>query len=175
MSYDDDALALLPDIAARPPAGDYFLALVRPIGAIIDRYALLLGGLIDISIASGGTLDAAGLLVYEARGALTDDEYRRIIAGRRVALAGGDLLAGWQALTDAVDVELDVTGPAVVDLLGRVAYVPGDIFVQRAASVLRALRPGGVAISATLYRADSAIYDDAAMGYDVGDYAWSIG
>jgi hypothetical protein len=178
VSWDDDALLLLPSIAATPPGDSYWLGLVSPMQATLDRYALLYAGQADIGDAAGFGLDLAGDLVGEARGGLLDDEYRRIISGRRIATGGRvsqqRAAAGWRALTD--DAEATVKSPGLYSLHMRASVTdsPSGAFLIRAANVVKGLVPTAYDIEAVMYRSDSALYDAATYGYDVGRYAWAL-
>lgn len=171
---ETDVTSLLPDIAVSP----YFGPLVAPLQSLDDQVRSLYAGLADLSDAVGLTLDLAGDLVGEPRSGLRDDEYRRIIAGRRVARLGGvtpgRVAAGWVALTEPLEWRIEAPGSASVHLSARVAYVPADGWIVRASSVVRALLAVWVDAEAILYRSDTAIYDDPSTGYDIGTYAWSL-
>lgn len=170
---DDEALSLVADVAAIP----YLTALVRPLGQIDDRVAALFSGLADLGDATGWVLDLAGDRVGEPRGGLSDNEYRRIIAGRRVAAVTGctapTVYAGWVALTESGEARLEQPGANTVLLTARVPYAPTTTWLQRAGLVVRDLVMAGVDVEATVYSAGTAVYD-AIPGYDVGTYAWSL-
>lgn len=170
---DEATQALVADVAADP----YLTVLCRPLHALDERISILFAGLSDLTHASGATLDIAGDIEGEARGGLSDDEYRRLIAGRRVARAGGvtpaAVLRGWVALTEALDAELTEPGASSVHLIARVSYAPSSIWLRRARAVVRDLVGAGYDVSALVYRADTARYDTP-PGYDLGTYAWSL-
>lgn len=175
--WDADALLLLPDAAV--DSEGYWLAMVRPLSTILDRYALLYSGVIDLSDASGYVLDLAGDWVNEPRGGLADNEYRLIIAGRRVALAGRvseqRAYAGWVALTGSSDATVKGhEGSYSIHYSARVDFVPTSLYVARAGAVVRALTPTAYDAEAVVYRSDTALFDDAVYGYDTGNYAWSL-
>lgn len=178
VSWDDDALLLLPSIAAQPPGDDYWLALVRPMQPTIDRYALLYSGQVDINDAAGSGLDLAGDIAGEARGGLLDDEYRRIIAARRIATGGRvspqRAAAAWRALTGDAEATVNSPGSYSVHMRARVTFSPTGGYLARAAQVVKGLVPTAYDIEAVMYRSDSALYDAATYGYDVGRYAWSL-
>ena len=177
-TWESEALRILPDMAANPPGGDYFLALVKPLESILDRYALLYAGLVNLNDASGYTLDVAGDLVAEPREGLSDDEYRRIIAGRRVAEGGRvspqRAAAGWRALTQTTDGTVNTVGDYSIHMAARVSFTPSGAFIVRGGAIVRALVPVGYDSEAIIYRSDSAIYDGATYTYDIGHYAWSL-
>ncbi len=177
-SWDDDALLLLPSVAATPPGDDYYLALVRPMQSTLDRYALLYAGQVDIGDAAGSGLDLAGDLAGEARGGLADDEYRRIIAGRRIATSGRvspqRAAAAWRALTDDATATVKSPGLFSVHMRARVTSSPTGEFLIRAANVVKGLVPTAYDIEAVMYRSDSAVYDSATYGYGIGRYAWAL-
>ena len=170
-----DPASLLPDIAARPV--DYLGALTRPLVALDDEIRLIYAGLVDLGDAVGDVLDLAGGVIGETRGGLSDAEYRRIIAGRRVARRGGTtpaaVLAGWVALTEGVDATAEARAPATVRLVARVSYAPTGVWLRRARGVVLDLIAAGLDLDATLYRAGTAVYDGV-PGYDAGTYAWSL-
>jgi hypothetical protein len=178
VSWDDDALLLLPSIAATPPGDSYWLGLVSPMQATLDRYALLYAGLVNLDDAAGSTLDVAGDLVSEARGGLVDSEYRRIIAGRRIAIGGRvshqRAAAAWRALTQTTDGTVNSAGTFSIHMAARVTFSPSDAFIVRGGSVVRALIPAGYDAEAIIYRSDTALYDGVTYTYDVGRYAWAL-
>lgn len=169
-----DALALLPDVAARPPGDEYFLATVQPLQRLDDSIALLSAPLSD---ASGDTLDLLGDWVGEPRGGLSDAEYRRIIAGRRVVRAGGTtpwrVAAMWAALTESPTATVTAQGAGSVSMTALVPYTPSGAWLRRAGGIVMDSIALGVGVSAAIYKTTSAVYD-AAPGYDIGTYAWSL-
>lgn len=166
---------IVPDIAARPI--DYVGALTGPLVVLDDQVRLIYAGLSDLNDASGDVLDIAGGVIGESRGGLSDAEYRRILAGRRAARRGGTtpaaVLAGWTALTEALDATAEAPGAATVRLRARVAYAPTSLWLRRARGVVLDLIAAGMDVDATLYRAGTAVYDGV-PGYDAGTYAWSV-
>lgn len=176
--WDGEAVGLLPDVAAVPPGADYFVHLVHPLVETDDRFALLYQSMVNLDDAAGDGLDLAGDQVFERRDGLNDSEYRRIIAGRRVAVLGGGtsprLFAGWKALTESSTATLELPGSSSVRLAARVSFVPTLSWLVRAGSVVRDMVEAGVDVSATIYRSGSAIYGATTYPYGIGDYAWSI-
>lgn len=170
-----DPAGLLPDVAARPI--DYLGTLLRPLVTLDDEVRLIYAGLTDLGDAVGDVLDLAGGVIGETRGGLSDDEYRRILAGRRAARSGGTtparVLAGWIALTEGVDATAEAPGSSTVRLRARIDYAPTSLWLRRARGVVLDLIAAGLDLDATLYRAGTATYDGV-PGYDAGTYAWSL-
>ena len=171
---------LLPDLAAAGDGLGYAQALLRPLGDIDSRLSELFGALVAPDDAAGPALDFLGDQVNEARGGLGDAEYRRIIAGRRVASSktGGvtapRVMAGWQALTGSSELRLTRLPPYGIHLTARVSVAPTGTWLVRAVSVVKALVSAKCAVNATVYTGDSAIFDSLSLGYDVGLYAWDL-
>jgi hypothetical protein len=169
---------LLPPMAARGQAENLFLALMggmEQIEADLDAIAV---GIADVEDAAGYVLDIAGDLVGEARGGLTDHEYRRIVAGGRVARRSrgltGEVARGWRALTGGTDIEIDTPGLSSLHLQARVSWMPSTLWLARAGSVLRRIVAPGIAVEALVYVGTTALYDVGPLGYDVGTYAYQI-
>lgn len=178
--YQDAAEAaegLLPGIVARGKGGAYFAALQAQQGLLDEDVASIFEALEDLSVAAGATLDIAGDLVLEKREGLEDFEYRRIIAGRRVARAGAvtapRVWAGWVALTGLVTGRLYELPPSSVLLTAEIAWRPSEVFLARAGRVVRALTAEGVETNAILSVPGTAKYGQL-PGYSEGRYAYTL-
>lgn len=168
----------LPDVAAEGDGAAFAAAIFRPLAEIDSRVAGLYAGLVAIGDATDGTLDLLGDRVGELRQGLSNGEYRRIIAGRRVARFGAitaaRVLAGWRAVTGAADARIVQPGASSIHLFARVTATPSGTYLVRAARVVRDLCDGSADVNATIYKSSSSIYGDAGTGYGVGAYAWSL-
>lgn len=178
VDWDQSLRELLPDVAANRDGFGFARSLFRPLSTLDDAVAQLYAGMVEIGDASELGLTIAGDLVGEPPGGLTTEEYRRIIAGRRVAVYGAvtapRVLAGWRAVTGSTEVHLYTLEPATVLLTARVTFLPTSTYLVRAGSVVRDLVGAGYSVSASLYRNDTAIYDHPSLGYDVGTYAYDL-
>lgn len=174
------AVGLLPGVASRGWSGDGFVAGVDPLGQVYDDLGVIASGIATIGDASGYVLDIAGDLVGEARQGLGDAEYRRIIAGARVAQAMGTnksiprIKAGWAALTSGEVVSCATAEPLSVHMSAQIGWIPTSLYLARAGAVVRRMVAGGFAIEAVLYAPGTAIYDDGSVGYDIGTYAYQL-
>lgn len=170
----------LPDVAAEGGGAAFAAAIFRPLAEIDSRVAGLYAGLVAIGDATGGTLDLLGDRLGEPRGGLSNGEYRRIIAGRRVArfvaITAPRVLAGWRAVTGAAGADAWIVQPgsSSIQLFARVTATPSGTYLVRAARVVRDLCDASADVSATIYKSSSSIYGDAGTGYGVGAYAWSL-
>lgn len=176
---DFDALvrSLLPAPAAIPPGEDYAQALAYPWSLMEIGLEALVVGLVDIDAAAGGVLDLAGSRVGESRGGLDDTEYRRIIAGRRLAIGSygrpSDVAAVFAALTGAeVRLYRLASGPDLV-MFGQVAWTPTTPYLKRAGAVLGDAVEYGVVVEASLYPTAGMLFD-AGPPFDAGVFAYSI-
>jgi hypothetical protein len=167
---------LLPGIAARGLATDYTDALVAPLVDIDDRLTEFVRGAEELGDAGGPVLDWLGDFAAEARGGLTDPEYRRLIAGRRVALeqtvVPGAVYRGWLGLTDPWASTMDEAA-AEASLLAFVSYLPTTGWVQRVSVVARDLVADGVYAYGLIAQPgcfvwDVNSFDDAGFGFDFG-------
>lgn len=168
-----DIEELLPAMAARGLALEYFLELVEPFYARIwQDVGWLAESMVDLSVACEGWLDFRGDLVLESRRGLTDAEYRRIIAGRQSAQGGAHSLpgvwAGWLGLSgvDAADARILRLPPASVLLWADVTYEPSFLFVRRAGDVARDFVPSGYEVDAYLAQPGSAFWGTGVWGVD---------
>lgn len=167
----------LPDLCARDGGGEWFAALTAPLGPIDDQNALIYAAVVEIADANGAMLDLLGDFVNEPRGGLSGDEYRRLIAARRVARAGGvgirRVWQAWQVLTAPSVPEIVEPGPASLYLRARIDWTPTQIWLRRAASVMRDVVGAGVDTEATLYRGNTAIFDET-PGFDLRTWAYQL-
>ena len=165
---DASILAFTPAIAARGVGEDYILALMLPVKQIDIMVGWINAGVESIHEARGTTLDLLGDWVEEPRGGLTDAEYRRIIAGRRVALAGGGNLPAiyraLQAVSGDADPLLDEYTLGLV-MTADVTWVPSTAYLQRAETILRDTIFAGVEAYTVFYPANYFIWDVDSFDY----------
>jgi len=178
VDHDEAAIGVLPGIAARDEAGTYFVEMTRQLSYLDEDVAEIYEGLVDLELATGGVLDIAGDLAGEVRGGLEDFEYRRLIAGRRIARAGAitapRVWAGWMALTLASGGRLYELPPASVLLTADVTWIPSSTWLVRAGAVVRDLLAAGVHGNAVVVPPSSARYNAAGLPYGVGSYAYTL-
>ena len=176
--HNEAAIGVLPGIAARDEAGTYFVEITRQLSLLDEDVARIYEGLTDLELATEGVLDIAGDLVNEDRGGLGDFEFRRLIAGRRVARAGAitapRVWAGWMALTLASSGRLYELPPASVYLTADVTWIPSSTWLIRAGAVVRDLLAAGVQGNAVVVPPRSARYNSAGLPYGVGAYAYTL-
>lgn len=167
---------LLPGITARGLATAYTDALVAPLVEIDGRVTEIVLGIEDLAEAGGGILDLLGDWASEPRGGLSDGEYRRIIAGRRVALERTverpAIWRGWVGLTEPLQGAMD-EAPNEVSLTAWVTYQPSTAWVQRVAGVARELVSGGAYVYGLIappgtYLWGTNSFDDAGFAFDFG-------
>lgn len=172
------ALALLAPLLARGAMGLLAECGIDIIGDLGDDLDELAVGVRDLSLATGPTLDFLGAQVGEAREGLADDEYRRIIAGRRVALAGGvepgAVLRCLRALSGGTEARLDDAGPGRLVGQARVSSPPSGTWLVRAQAVVGATVAAGVRWCVTFYTPSAAIFDEL-PGFDAGVFGYDIG
>jgi hypothetical protein len=172
------ALLLLAPLLARGPMGLLAGCAVDVLGDLGDDLDALAVGIRDLSLASGPTLDYLGAQVGEGRDGLADDEYRRLIAGRRVALAGGveagAVLRCIRALSGGEEARIDDVGPGRLAGQARVSAPPSGPWLARAQSVVADTVAAGVRWVVTFYPPDGAIFDGS-PGFDAGVFGFDIG
>lgn len=177
-SWSEAAESVMPAVPMRGPSGQAWLAEVAPLGDLDTDVAALYYGLADLSDAAGYVLDVAGDLVGEQRGGLADAEYRRIIAGRRVARARAltprAVRRGWQALTSAETLRVERLPPASLSMTAQIGWIPTTVYLARAGAIVRDLVADGVEIEAILYGPGTAVYGDPGTGYATGTYAYQL-
>lgn len=180
VSWSEAAESVMPAVPMRGPSGAAWLAEVAPLGDLDTDVAALYYGLADLSDAAGYVLDVAGDLVGQARGGLGDAEYRRIIAGARVARSPTGALTpravrrGWRALTGAEVVRVERLPPASLSMTAQIGWIPTTVYLARAGAIVRDLVADGVEIEAILYGPGTAVYDDPGTGYATGTYAYQL-
>lgn len=175
--HDETAEGLLPHPAA---AGDgllYFQTLTRPLAELDGNASSIYAGRVDLEQAKGVVLDLIGDTFNEPRGGLEDHEYRRLIAGRRVAWAGAvtppRVWAGWVALTDLRSGRLRNLGSASIQLEARVDWIPSSLFLDRAGRVVDALVGAGWEASALMAPPGTAHFNEH-PGFTVGTFAYQL-
>lgn len=168
----------LPDIAAEGEGLDFATELTRPLAVLDSRVAELYAGIVDLRDATDGTLDLLGDRVGEKRAGMTNAEYRRVIAGRRVARFGAitapRVLAGWRALTDPLEARIETPGSSSIHLFARVTWTPTSAWLVRAARVVLDLCAADAEVNAVIYKSTSAIFGDPGTGFGIGTYAWDL-
>jgi len=171
---------ILPPMAARGDATEYHFYLIRPILRIYEDLAHFSASQGDIDLACGGILDFLGDQVAEKRGGLTDDEYRKIIRGRRAALFGKSTLPSlwnaWVILTapTGTNLTMSVLAPASVRLTVDVDVLPSLIYARRAGDVVRDCVAAGCEVDAIFNQTGAARYDAMGIGFDIGKYSLAI-
>lgn len=179
--WSEFAIAKLPAVPARDVLGPAFAAGVQPMQAIDEDYGRLFDGMSDVEDAGGAVLDIMGDDVGEPRSGLSDWEYRRVVAGRRVASARNGagtparIWAGWIALTGAAADQADYQElpPASVLLTARLSWLPTTMYLARAGRVAADLMAAGYEVNAIAYVSGSATYGNT-PGYGIGTYAATL-
>ena len=171
--------SLLPGPAANGDGLGYMVGATAGLYEIDDGLASIYEGSINLGLAAGYTLDLLGDRVRERRDGLDNHEYRRIIAGRRIARARRGAVtyprvwAGWCALTGSTQGRMITLPPASVFLWSATDWVPSDTFLLRAGAVVDALMGAGyeadavIAPPGTLYVDDLPGVDDGLVGYQL--------
>lgn len=175
-SHEEAAAALLPGIAARGQGAAWFAAVFGDLGRLDEDVAGIYEALVDIEMATGPGLDIAGDQVGERRQGLADHEYRRIIAGRRIAqnaVVPRRVWAGWVALTGSDGGRLVNMPPASIALWGPITFAPTSAWLKRAGQVVSALTASGIYASAAVTPPGTAHFDEL-PGYDAGLYAFDL-
>lgn len=176
--WDAYSALLLPDIAANGKGADFFRLLVDPLRAIDDEVALIYAGLVQLEDAAGAVLDLAGDQVNEPRQGLPDQLYRRIIAGRRVADAGGvtrpKVFAGWAALTGSADAVMNEPGVSSVELKAPVSFQPNDAWASRGGAVVRALMGAGYEATALVTTSTTAVFGELSTPFGTATFAHQL-
>lgn len=144
-----------------------------------DQAARLYAGILEIEDADEDILDLLGDMVGERRvGGMSSTLYRRLIAGRRVARAGGvtraRLYAGWRALTGSDAATMDEPGSGTVRLVAAVDYTPTDLWLTRAGSIVRDLVGAGYEASAMVVTPTSARFASPTSPWGVGRWAYQL-
>lgn len=177
--YQDHATAaplLLTGPCARGAGEAWFVALTQPLDDIDVAVGGLHDGLVDIEQAAGVALDLAGELEGEEREGLDDREFRRIVAGRRMArnaITAPRVWAGWLALTGSTTADMRVLAPASLYLTAQIPWVPTSTWLVRAGSVVRSLIGADAQANAVVYRSTSALFDEV-PGFDLGRFAYTL-
>lgn len=129
-------------------------------------------GLVDLDAAVTWVIDVAGARVGERRQGLDDTEYRRIVAGKRLAIgsaaSASDVWAVLLGVTGAetgrlIVAENESTGESGVIMWGFVDFVPSDTFLRRAGQVLRSALPLSAEANASVATSQTAIFDGSAF------------
>jgi dipeptidyl aminopeptidase/acylaminoacyl peptidase len=163
----------------------------NPDGSDLRQVTDIAGGIDNFSYAPGGDYvsftrdvkldetvnDLHGDLVSEPRQGMTDQLYRRIIAGRYVARAGGvtrpRVYAGWAALTGSSSATMEeFTG--AVRLVAPVDFTPSDVWLSRAGAVVRDLMGGGYQATALVVTSTTSRFGDIATPWGVGRWAYQL-
>lgn len=175
---EDDARLLLGPIVDRGMGRRYFLALAAPFLALLADADALASATEDIGLASGKALDWLGAQVGERRAGLSDEEYRRVIAGRRVAIGGGvsavTMRRALVALSGQDDAETRVTGAGRMLLVMRVSATPSQAYLRRCADIIASMVPAGRAWALTVGWPGVAEHNEL-PGFGGGIYGWSAG
>lgn len=175
----DYAVSITSPIGVRGDADALLRALVAPLVQIDTDVTALLAAGEALWDAAGATLDWLGAQIGEPRAGLGDDEYRRIIAGRRTVLRGSAMTASGilrviRALSGTEDADVINTGPGRWVGEGRLEAAPTTTWVARAGSVLRAAAPAGSAWSVTFSAPGTAMFDEL-PGFEAGTFGFDVG
>lgn len=139
-------------------------------------------GLVDLDAAVTWVIDVAGKRVNERRQGLDDTEYRRIVAGKRLAIGSGgsasDVWAVLLGLTSAdsgrlLVAENESTGETGVIMWGTISFVPSETFLMRAGQVLRAALPLAAEATCSLATSQTAVFDGASFD-DGGLFGYAL-
>ncbi len=176
--WDAYVSQLLPDIAANGLGKSFYLTLVEPLRSLESDNAALYAGVVELNDASGQVLDLLGDFVNEPRQGLSDQLYRRIIAGRRVAKAGAvtrpKVAAGWRALTGDPSGRMDEIGNASIILSASVSFTPTDPWLSRAGRVVRDLVGAGYQVTAAVSTPGAGRWQDPTAPWNVGRWAYQL-
>lgn len=181
--WDASVIALLPAPSALGEGQAFALSLASPWATLEQLVEAFGSGAADVELAPGWVLDVLGARINEPRGGLDDTRYRRIVAGRRVALGSlgtsPHVVAVLRALTlCGADIRLDLlvdeaSGVAAVWLQARVAFAPVGAWLIRAADVLRDALPLSVEAVASVYESGALVFDGI-PGLDTGRLAYTL-
>ena len=158
----------------------YFTELMRPRVAYTELLARVRKGMDDIDTATGGILDILGEKVGELRTGLSDDEYRKIIRGRKIAIWGSKsypgIAAGWDVILGpgAINKKILYLSPATVMVVGEIPEQPSELFIQRAGPVVGAFVPAGYQISALIAQPNALQWDEDELFWDDNDWAYAL-
>lgn len=141
----------------------------------------------DISKATGETLDLYGSIYGQPRGSMTDDQYRVIVMQRAARnRAGGDYNSTVEALANALGVSVtefklvEIDSPRQVEVtnLPFSALLEAGLTGEQTFQIIEALLPAGVPL-APLDLAGTFEFSDSADDYDeekgFGDIEQTIG
>ena len=180
--WDAYVRGYLPAPAAIGASEDYAQALAWPWSVIDADLLALVSGLVDLGAAVGWVLDVAGAEVREPRGGLSDTEYRRIIAGRRLALGStGSTADAWAVLVALAGSEDGAIwllhGPggvsAAVWMQMRVTFSPSAGYLLRAGAVMRDALPADADAVVTVYTTPALFFDGPGV-FDSGVFAYNL-
>ena len=180
--YDAHVRSYLPAPAAIGASESYVQALASPWARMEADIEALVLGLVDLDVAPSWVLDVAGARVGEARGGLSDTEYRRIIAGRRLSIgssgSNADVYRVLLALAGTSTGRIllitnTTTGLSGVWLQALIALSPTAGYLLRAGAVLRDALPLDAEAVATVYVSGSLTFD-APPPLDAGLLAYTL-
>lgn len=158
----------------------YFTELMRPRVAILEQLAGIRKAFDNIDTAHGGELDIVGERFGEPRNGLIDDDYRKIIRTRKIAIYGlksyPGIEAGWNAILgpDAINKKIIYLPPATVMVVGEIPVQPNELFIQRAGPVVGALVPAGYQITALIAQPNALQWDEDNLFWDDNDWAYAL-
>lgn len=158
----------------------YFEALMSPRKDYVEELARLRKAFDDLSLATGGILDLIGERYGELRKGLEDDEYRRIIVGRKIAIWGlksyPGIWSGWKAVLGetATNLKMLYLPPATVLVAGDLPTQPSELFIQRAGPVVGSFVPAGYQISAYIAQPGALKWDNDMLFWDDNDWAYAL-
>ena len=169
---DLDALArsLTPSSSMIGDSDAVLCSTVAPVGEIDNDLNALVEGIVDLEAAPGWVLRVAGPRVNEDVGGLTDTEYRRIIAGKRLAIAslgtGPDVFSVALALGGTPTGRIwtlynESTELSCVHVSVLAPFDPSAGYLIRAGSVLRHALPVDAEATGAIYTDGDGIFDDS--------------
>ena len=159
-------------------AFEYFAILMKPRIELREQLGHLADSFVDIELGCGPILDILGDLEGEPRSGLTDEEYRKIIRGRRIAKYGmksyPGIWLGWEIIVgpDPVSIEMTALNPATVFLTAEVDYLPSELFISRAGRVVGDLVPVGYEIDAWIAQPGGLQWDEE--NWDEENWAYAL-
>lgn len=180
--WDAYVRGYLPAPAAIGASEDYAQAFAWPWSVMETDLLSLVSGLVDLGAAVGWVLDVAGKEVNEPRGGLSDTEYRRIIAGRRLSIGStGSTADAWAVLVALAGSDEGAIwllhGPGGVTpavwMQARVVFSPTAGYLLRAGAVMRDALPADADAVVALYTTPALFFDGPGV-FDSGVFAYNL-
>lgn len=122
-----------------------------------------------LNLATGAALEQWGAIVGEARGGLTDDDYRRFIKARVLANTSDgtpdELLTIFALITSPSQVRYFIHPPAAFRLQTIRGELLSDDMVRRVVRMMRSVKPAGVAMVLTEAVPGSILFGVSGRGF----------